>query len=208
LLESVGTILTYYIATIGYPAIFVLMLLESALIPLPSEVTMPFAGFLAGRGLFSLPIVIFIGATGNLIGSLLGYGLGYWTQETGIRAILKKYGCYVLVTTDDYDRAVRWFDTHGELIAFTSRMLPIVRTFISLPAGVARMNVLTFSTFTFIGSLIWSAILAVLGYKLGENWPVLGSYFHQFDLLFAAFFFILVLWYVYHKLGKIRRQKD
>lgn len=208
MIESLGQILTHYISTLGYPAIFLLMTAESALIPIPSEVTMPFSGFLASQGHFNLALVVLLGSLGNLFGSLLAFALGWWGRDQGVRNWIKKYGKILLITVDEYDSAVSWFDRHGASIAFFSRVLPVVRTFISLPAGVARMNVVTFSVYTFIGSLIWSSILAFLGFKLGENWKVLGVYFHKFDILIIAVMVLGAGLYVYHKVNKLRRQKD
>lgn len=206
--EQLGAILTHYIAGIGYPAIFLLMTAESALIPIPSEITMPFSGFLAGQGYLNLMVVVVVGAVGNLVGSLLAFALGYWGSEAGVRGLIKKYGKWLLITVDEYDKAVSWFKNYGSAIAFFSRILPVVRTFISLPAGVARMNVVKFSLYTLLGSAIWSFVLAFLGFKLGENWKILGGYFHKFDLVFVLLTIAAGGFYVYHKVGKIRRQKD
>lgn len=205
---QITQLLVHYISSIGYPAIFLLMTAESALIPIPSEVTMPFSGFLAGQGFLSFSLVVFVGALGNLVGSLLAFALGWWASDSGVRAFIKKYGKFALITLHDYDQAVSWFDNHGSAIAFFSRMLPIVRTFISLPAGVSRMNVWKFSIYTFLGSLLWSIFLAFLGFKLGENWHILGSYFHKFDLFFGITIALMAIWYVRHKVHKIRTQVD
>lgn len=207
MLEQLGQILTHYISSFGYPAIFVLMTAESALIPIPSEVTMPFSGFLAGVGHFNLWLVILIGAIGNLVGSLIAFGIGWWGSDAGVRSLIKKYGKWVLVSVDEYDTAVGWFKNYGSAISFFSRILPIVRTFISLPAGVSKMSPVKFSLYTFTGSLIWSGLLAFFGFKLGENWQVLGAYFHKFDLFFLVLVIISGGWYVFHKIGKIRRQE-
>lgn len=208
MLEQFGQLLTHYISAFGYTAIFILMTAESALIPIPSEITMPFSGFLAGQGHFNLIAAIVIGALGNLFGSLLAFALGWWGSDQGVRSLIKKYGKFALITVSEYDQAVSWFDKHGSSIAFFSRVLPVLRTFISLPAGVARMNIYVFSFYTLLGSLIWSSVLAVLGYKLGENWSVLGVYFHKFDLIIIALFVLGAGFYVYHKLGKLRLEKD
>lgn len=168
---------------------------------------MPFSGFLAAQGHLNLWMVVIIGGLGNLVGSLIAYAIGFWGSEAGVRNLLKKYGKWVLVSVDEYDQAVRWFQKYGPAIAFFSRVLPVVRTFISLPAGVARMNVFKFSGYTLIGSLVWSGVLAFLGYKLGENWHILGIYFHKFDLLILISVIALSALYVSHKVRKIRRQK-
>lgn len=205
-MEQIGLVLTHYISSFGYPAIFLLMTAESALIPIPSEITMPFSGFLAAQGYLNLPAIVAVGAVGNLVGSLIAYGIGYWGSEVGVRTVIKRYGKWILVTVDEYDKAVVWFKNYGPIIALFSRVLPVVRTFISLPAGVSRMNILTFSFYTLVGSLIWSFVLALTGYKLGERWSVLGEYFHKFDLIIVSAVVIVALAYVYYKVKKIRRQ--
>lgn len=205
IIEPLATFITNWIASLGYPAIFVLMTLESALIPIPSEVTMPFAGFLVGIGKFNFWLVVLIGALGNLVGSLLAYALGYWGQETFVRNLIKKYGKFLLLTIEDFDQAEKWFREHGGKIAFFSRLLPVVRTFISLPAGISEMNVVRFSIFTFAGSFIWSAFLTYLGVILGQNWHTLGDYFHKFDVLIVIGALALIAAYVYHKLKKIKK---
>ncbi|MDZ4209729.1 MAG: DedA family protein [Candidatus Curtissbacteria bacterium] len=205
IIEPLATFITNWIASLGYPAIFVLMTLESALIPIPSEVTLPHAGFVVAIGKFNLWLVVLIGALGNLVGSLLAYALGYWGQETFVRNLIKKYGKFLLLTIEDFDQAEKWFREHGGKIAFFSRLLPVVRTFISLPAGISEMNVVRFSIFTFAGSFIWSAFLTYLGVILGQNWHTLGDYFHKFDVLIVIGALALIAAYVYHKLKKIKK---
>lgn len=188
--------LTALISTYGIGAVFVLMTLESALIPIPSEVTMPFAGFLAGRGILDFWLVVFIGALGNLAGSLLAYWLGYTKGEEWVRFAIRKWGKWLLMREEEYDKAKNWYIKYGQAVTFTSRLLPIVRTFISLPAGIARMNLTYFSALTFIGSFIWSAFLAWLGLKLGQNWLSIEPYFRQFQFLIVGVFLILVILYI------------
>ena len=204
---SIIFFITNSIGRIGYPAIFALMFLESALIPIPSEVTMPFAGFLVGRGLLSFWPVVFVGASANLIGSLAAYGLGFWGQERFVRKLIKKYGRYLLITYGEVEKAEKRFREKGELIAFGSRLLPVVRTFISLPAGFSQMNIIKFSLFTFAGAFIWSAGLAYFGLVLGENWRELEGYFRKFDLLFVFLFAAAAVIYVRHKLKKIKAEE-
>ncbi len=207
MIEQLAIFITNFISQIGYPAVFVLMTLESALIPIPSEVTMPFAGFLVGMGKLNFTLVVFLGALGNLVGSLLAYGLGYWGEEKFIHRWVKKYGQYLLITLEEVERSERWFREHGGKIAFFSRVLPVVRTFISLPAGVAKMNILKFSIYTFVGSFLWSAFLAYLGLLLGQNWNTLETYFRKFDILIVGLCFLLAGFYVYRKIQKIRRAR-
>lgn len=205
MIEQIAALITNMIATAGYPAVFVLMTLESVLIPIPSEVTMPFAGFLVGLGKLDFWLVVFFGAFGNLVGSLLAYALGFWGQGAVVEKLVKKYGKYLLVTYEEVEQSERWFRLHGGKIAFFSRLLPVVRTFISLPAGMAKMNLFKFSLYTFLGSLFWSAFLTYLGVVLGQNWHVLETYFRKFDILIVISGLALVGFYVFHKIKKIRQ---
>ncbi len=208
MIEVLAEFIINYISQVGYPAVFLLMTLESALIPIPSEVTMPFAGFLVGVGKLNFWLVVLLGAIGNLVGSLAAYGLGYWGQEKFARNLIKKYGKYLLITYHEVEVAEKWFRQRGELIAFGSRMLPAVRTFISLPAGFAQMNVIKFSLYTFLGSFLWSALLTYLGVALGENWTSLQTYFHKFDFLIVGLGVGLVVFYIYYKLKKIKQENN
>lgn len=202
MLEQITSWITNSISTTGYLAVFFLMIAESALIPIPSEVTMPFAGFLVSLGKLNFFLAVLVGAVGNLLGSLLAYALGYFGQETVVKQVIKKYGKWILVSEEEFEKAEIWFQRHGGKIAFFSRLMPVVRTYISLPAGISRMNVLSFSVFTFLGSLIWSSFLAYLGVILGQNWQALEIYFRRFDILIIAGVLVLGLLFLYHKIKK------
>jgi len=183
LIESIIAVLSRFIidmiSTFGYTGILVTMAIESACIPLPSEIIMPFSGYLVTTGQFSMLGVTLAGALGNVLGSIIAYYAGVW----GGRPFVERYGPYVLVSHKDLDRADRWFAQYGEAAVFFSRMLPVVRTFISLPAGIAHMNFPRFILFTFLGALPWCYVLAYVGLKMGEEWQRLRDYFHQFDLV-------------------------
>ena len=199
LIENVTATMVSFIAAVGYAGIFVLMALESACIPLPSEITMPFSGFLASQGALDFWLIVLAGGVGNLVGSLAAYWVGLKLEATVLRAGIRKYGKWVLMSERDYDLSERWFREHGEIVVFVSRLLPIVRTFISLPAGVAQMNALRFSVYTLTGSLLWSALLTYIGLKLGENWHSISDYWHQFDFAVAAALLGCIAFYVWHK---------
>lgn len=184
------------------------MTAESALIPIPSEITMPFAGFLVTTGRFDLLAVILVGAVANLFGSILAYWLGLWGQETVVRKLIKKYGKYLLISEHEFDHSEAWFRKHGDKVVFFSRILPVVRTFISLPAGIAEMNFFRFSYLTFLGSLIWSAALTYIGFILGKNWHSLEGYYRKFEYLIVFTVLILVGHYIYHKIKKLRRRSE
>ncbi len=199
------SVLTSFISSYGYVAIFILMTAESALIPIPSEVTMTFAGFLSGLGLINIWVVVFIGAFGNLVGSLLAFWLGEKMGEEWIRVAIRKWGKWVLIHEKDFDTALRWFAKYGQGITFTSRLLPIVRTFISLPAGIAKMDIKKFAVFTFIGSFVWSAILAFVGLKLGQNWTAVEPFFRKFQYVIIGLVIAAVFVYIYKH---VKRGKD
>jgi membrane protein DedA with SNARE-associated domain len=175
------------------------MAVESALIPLPSEITMPFAGSLVATGRFDIWLVSLVGALGNLVGSWLAYFLGFFSEQAFVERVIRRYGKYLLISKSEFHRAEEWFKRHGEIIVFTSRLLPAIRTYISLPAGLAKMDFKKFSYYTLVGSLIWSWLLAFVGQKLGENWHAIGPYFHRLDLVIG----ILLaggLFVIYHRL--------
>lgn len=186
------------IALMGYPGIVFLMAIESACIPLPSEIIMPFSGYLVFRGDFSLFWVGLAGAVGCVAGSIPAYYLGLY----GGRPLIEKYGKYVLVSHHDLDIADRWFQRYGDWAIFFSRLLPVVRTFISFPAGVARMNFSRFTLYTFVGSFPWCLGLAYAGMKLGQNWDTLGHYFHEFDLVIGILIVLGVIFYIWRHLKK------
>lgn len=164
-------LITTYVGDWGYLAVFVLMALESACIPIPSEVTMPAGGFLAASGQLNLIVVGLMGVAGNLVGSLVAYAVG----ATGGRAFVGRFGRYVRLNPHHLERAEAWFQAHGEGTVFWSRLLPVVRTFISLPAGVGRMKLGRFSVYTVAGCVPWSYGLAIGGYELGRNWEKLAK---------------------------------
>lgn len=204
MLEVLSNIIISFIQQSGYLGVFILMTVESALIPFPSEVTMPFAGFLAQQGVLSFWPVVLAGTIGNLIGSLIAYGLGYFLEETVILTLIARYGKLLLITEHEYMRARSWFNKYGSSIAFFSRLLPAVRTFISLPAGLAEMNLWKFSIYTTLGSFLWSLFLTAVGFYLGKNWHSLEPYYRKFEIVIAALVIIFVFWYINHKLKLVR----
>jgi membrane protein DedA with SNARE-associated domain len=183
LIETIITEISRFIiaaiSTFGYSGIVFTMAIESACIPLPSEIIMPFSGYLVNTGQFTMVGVTLAGAIGNVVGSVAAYYAGIW----GGRPFVERYGPYFLVSRKDLDLADRWFQKYGEAAVFFSRMLPVVRTFISLPAGLARMNFTRCVVLTFIGSIPWCYGLAYVGVKMGERWDQLREYFHEFDMV-------------------------
>ena len=188
-----GTITKFALDTIeawGSVGVFVLMTLESANIPIPSEVIMPFSGFLVAMGRFSYWPIIFVGALGNLVGSIISY-----YAAIPLMNHLKKNREFVAVE--------KWYERFGEWSIFVGRLLPVVRTFISFPAGMFRVNIWKFSLYTFVGSFLWTWLLTHIGFLLGENWDVLGPYFRQFDyVIVGAGIVITALYAWYHVRGR------
>lgn len=195
--------ITNFISQVSYLGIFILMLLESACIPIPSEITMPFSGFLVSTGRFNFWLVVLAGTMGNLVGSWIAYWVGYWGEASVVRGLIRRFGKYVLVSEEEFDQAEIWFNRWGEAIVFFSRILPVIRTFISLPAGIAKMNFWKFSAYTFVGSLFWSYALTQIGFSMGENWDVLERYFRQFEFIIAGFLFAIIFWYALRKIRKL-----
>lgn len=207
MIEVLASYIIHLIQTTGYLGIFGLMTLESVLIPIPSEVTMPFSGFLVSQGVLNFWLVVIVASVANLVGSLIAYYIGYFLEEAVLVNLIKKYGKFILVTPKDYDDAKHWFTKYGDKIVFISRLLPAVRTVISLPAGVFQMNIKKFILYTLVGSFIWSVVLTYVGVKLGDNWDVLGGYFHKFDVVIVIAFVILVIAYLNHKLHFLGKKK-
>ncbi|MBA2705245.1 MAG: DedA family protein [Blastocatellia bacterium] len=205
LLEFLSAIIVAVISTLGYSGIVLLMAIESACIPLPSEIIMPFSGYLVSTGQMNLWLVALAGAVGCVLGSLVAY----WVGMKGGRPLIEKYGRYLLVSKHDLDLADRWFEKRGEIIVFVSRMLPAIRTFIAFPAGVARMNLKRFVIYTFAGSFPWCLGLAYAGQKLGEKWnkdDTLKTWFHRLDFLIGIAAVILVAWWIWRHVGHLRKE--
>jgi len=181
------------VAQYGYLAVFVGMVLESACIPVPSEIIMPFGGLLAARGQLNFWWVGMLGALANVTGSWLAY----WAGRYGGRSFIEDYGRYLLISRHHLQLADRWFAEKGEITVFITRLLPGIRTFISLPAGIARMDFWRFTIYSFIGVLPWSYLLTYLGYLLGENWDKLTAYLHtaNYFLLGGALLIVIILYY-------------
>lgn len=183
------------------------MAIESALIPLPSEIIMPFSGYLVSTGQFNLHLVALAGAIGNVLGSLAAYALGYWGHERIVRRFLRKYGKWILHTEEDLDEAEVLLHKYKDLVVLGTRVLPGIRTVISLPCGIAKLPIYRFIILTFIGSLVWSYFLAWIGFVMGENWDTLGPYFHKADAAIVVIILLVLGWYIYHKINKINKRK-
>jgi membrane protein DedA with SNARE-associated domain len=192
------------VATTGYGGIAILMAIESACIPLPSELIMPFAGYLVYAGTMKLLWVATAGAIGCNLGSLIAYEIGSY----GGRPLVEKYGRWILMGRRELDWADRFFLRWGYIAVFIGRLLPVIRTFIALPAGIARMPRARFHIYTFLGSWPWCLALAYFGMKMGENWRQLGKYFHQLDRVIILALLVGIVWFVWaHWQHRIREAK-
>lgn len=186
------------ISKFGYTGIVISMAVESACIPLPSEIIMPFSGYLVFTKKFTLFGISLAGAVGCLIGSAITYYIGI----LGGRPLLEKYGKYILITSHDLKTADKFFAKYGDEAIFISRLLPVVRTFISLPAGIAKMNFIKFLIYSLVGSFIWCLFLGWIGLQLGEHWNTLGKYFHKFDLIIGIIILTGIVFYFFKHLRK------
>ena len=208
-IDLLNSFVVDWIAEYGYLAIFVLMVLESACVPIPSEVTMLFGGalvtapFLAPEQQLDLWWVTLAGTGGNLVGSWLAYWAGY----VGGRPLIDRYGKYLLIRPHEVDKAHDWFERYGELAVFGGRLLPVVRTFISLPAGVVRMGFWRFTFYTAIGCLPWCLLLTWLGYLLGERWETVERVIQPFAWAIAIAILIAGIWFVRRRIRTIRREE-
>ena len=195
---------TQVIGSMGYAGIVALMGIESACVPLPSEIIMPFAGYLVYTGRFSL----FWAATAGAIGCNVGSVLAYWIGAAGERPLVERYGRWVLMSHHDLDRMTRFFEKYGTITVLVGRLLPVVRTFIAFPAGVARMPQLRFHIYTFIGSWPWCFGLAYAGMKLGEKWhtdPRFEQAFHRFHLVVELALVAGIVWFVWSHFNRFKK---
>ncbi|OKP95323.1 DedA family protein [Paenibacillus sp. P46E] len=198
LLTAISETALHLVDTMGIWGIWIGMILESACIPIPSEVIMLSGGFLVAQGSLSFAEVVVAGVVGNLIGSILAYYVG----RAGGRRLLDKYGKYILLNAHHLEQAERWFARFGEGTVFFTRMLPFIRTFISLPAGVAGMKSWKFVVFTFLGCIPWNIALVYLGYRLGGNWSIVEQYLHPVSYAICGVVVLLLAWWL------LRRKKE
>jgi membrane protein DedA with SNARE-associated domain len=197
--QHIVTWITDFLSAVGYPGIFFLMLVEGFGVPVPSELTMPFSGFLttaAGHFKFGLPFVIGAGASGEVAGGIAAYYVGY----KGGRPALERYGRFVLVSPAELDRAERLFERHGSWIILGTRLLPAIRGFVAFPAGVARMPFWQFLTYGAIGSLAWCTALALVGHVLGGNWTTVRSSIDKYDVYVVGAVALLIAFGIYKRL--------
>lgn len=188
MLKAVVDFIQHFVQSVGYPGLFVLIMLESTLVPIPSELVMPFAGYLAHTGEFSLAAILII----NSVAALVGSAICYWIGMAGGKPLLMKYGKFIGVRRKDIERTETYFSRHGKATILIGRFLPVVRHIISIPAGIARMSLPGFFLQTFIGSTIWGTVLILIGYELG-NWAVIAEKLKHVDLLIGVAILVLLL---------------
>src|SRR5277367_5030226 len=205
ILEIVGAWIVSVISASGYLGVMLLMAIESACIPLPSEIIMTFSGYLVHAGRFQL----FWAATAGALGCNLGSAAAYWVGAYGGRPLIERFGRYVLLSRHDLDRTTRFFLKYGSITVFAARLLPVVRTFIALPAGIAKMPLLRFHIYTFLGSWPWCLALAYVGMRLGRSWetdPRFKEVFHRFHLGVEVVLLAAIIWFVWshwkHRAGE------
>lgn len=196
MLDSVATWIQSFIADVGYGGLFLMIVLESTMVPIPSLLVMPFAGWMAHEGTFSLPAILAINGAGALTGSLLSY----WLGAAGGKPLMLKYGKYVLLKPEDLAKTEAFFERHGAWTVFIARFVPVARHLISVPAGVARMRLPAFILQTFLGAMMWGGGLMVMGYVLADNWQNIAKKAKRVDLVIAvvivlAAAFIVIRWF-------------
>ncbi len=196
IIDALAQTVIHIIDLMGYAGVFLLMTVESCGIPMPSEVIMPFSGFLVAEGKLNFWAITFLGAFGNLVGSWLAY----WIGHRGGRPLIEKYGKYILISKHDLNLADKWFKKYGDAAVFFGRLLPVIRTYISFPAGISKMNFKRFSIYTFLGALPWTALFAWLGVKMGANWEAIRTKLHNFDMAMAVIVVVLIVLYIWRHL--------
>lgn len=190
------------ISSTGYTGLYIVMFLENIFPPIPSEVVLPLAGSLTLEGRFSLLWITIIGMLGSLSGAFLFYGLGKLLGEPRVRIIIEKYGRFALLSTQDLDRSLEWFEKYDDWVIFFARMVPIVRSLISIPAGIASMNITKFSFFTILGTALWSFLLAWGGRLLGEQWPMIADLINTYQNVVLVITGGVVLFFIGTRLFK------
>jgi len=205
LLNNIKIWVEQIISSMGYIGLYLVMFLENVFPPIPSEVVLPLAGSLTLTGRFSIFWITIIGMLGSLTGAFFFYGLGKWLGEPRVRMIIEKYGRFALLSTDDLDRSLEWFDKYDDWVIFFSRMVPIVRSLISIPAGIASMKIGKFSFYTVLGTALWSFILALGGRLLGEQWPLIAEWINTYQNIVLVVAVGIVLFFIASRLFKKKK---
>jgi len=203
MIEKLIEVVNSIILLIGYPGIMFLMFLESTMFPIPSEIVMPFAGYLVAEGKLSFALVVFLSGIGSILGSLFSYYIGYY----GGRPLVNKVGHYFLLDGKKLDWAENWFKKQGDITIFISRFIPVIRHVISLPAGIGKMNLSKFCIYTFVGATIWNGILTYLGYYLGKNYLLVHEYSQILDYIVIVLIILGLIYYIWYFYSVVKRKK-
>lgn len=204
ILGRIGEWIQTVIETLGYPGIVFVMALENVFPPIPSELVMPLAGFIAREGRLNIYGVIIAGMIGSVLGALLLYYLGRWANETVIRRFIRRFGRFLFISEQDLDRSLSFFHRHGEAVIFFGRLIPIIRSLISVPAGMDGMPLPKFLFYTVLGTTIWSGVLSYAGWLLQSQWERVGGVVEQYQNVVLAIVALAVLFFVYRRVIKPR----
>ncbi len=207
ILDQLSIIITNIIQTLGYPGITFVMFAENIFPPIPSELVMPFAGFLVAQGGMDFLLVMLAGTIGAVLGTLVLYYLGAWLDEPVIRSFIRRYGRYFMISEDDLDRALHFFERYGSPIVFFGRLIPIIRSLISIPAGMNRMPLPTFLLFTVLGTTVWNLLLTGGGWVLGENWELVIEIVDTYQNVVYVILAVAVVAFVVFRLKQRRDRK-
>lgn len=207
MLENITAFIIHLIQSSGYLGILGLMIVNSSAIPIPSEVILPFAGFLSNQGSLSLPLVIITGIVGDTIGSIIGYSIGYFLEEALLLNLIRKYGKFILVTEHDYQKATTWLKKHGSPVVFLGKMTPGIKSFISVAAGITEIKFAKFIVANILASIIYVSLVSYIGFYLGSQWSTLGGYFRKFELVILVALVLGVVFYINYKLKIVKFRK-
>lgn len=208
LLDTVVVWAQSIVSTMGYPGLVLVMFLENVFPPIPSEVILPLAGSLALEGRFTLLGVTAMGTVGSVAGAAVFYLIGYLFNEERVRVLMRQYGKWLMLSEEDFDRALTWFERYGEKVIFFGRMVPIVRSLISIPAGIANMNLGTFGIYTAVGTGLWSFLLAFAGYLLGRSWPLVSQWVSRYEKVVLGIVVVAVVAFFATRLYQRRRLRS
>ena len=202
--EFLASYITRFMESTGYITVFIAMAMESMVFPIPSEAVMPFAGFLVAESKFTFILVVIISTLGSIVGSLISYAIGYYSE----RALIHKYGRFLLLDPEELEATERFFNRYGDITIFISRFIPVVRHLISIPAGFAEMNIFKFIIFTVLGAGLWNSFLAYTGFYLKSNWEVVMRYSRVIDIIVILILAGLFAYYIYrHNIRRARRAR-
>jgi len=209
ILDAINEWALSLISTLGYPGLGFVMFLENVFPPIPSELVLPLAGWLTlgEEAPFTMLGVTVVGAIGSVLGAFFFYGLGAWFDESRVRALLQRYGKWFMLSVEDLDVALAWFERHGEYVIFFGRMVPIVRSLISVPAGLASMPLGKFSLYTAVGTALWSFILAFAGRMLGDNWYLVSDFIDKYENIVLIVVVLAFAYFIYTRWRTLNRSQ-